>query len=142
MTGHANPSEAPYRSAQNIRRLANGSIDYTFYDACARHHRGAAFRNAGRALSTLFRYLVGLAKRPRPVTAPATDAPSPAETRANRRYGEARAPRIPLSKAAYGAAGWRAGHSSTTEQKTPRDWSIRQKSLALAASSKAPVRTR
>ena len=35
---------------QNVRRLANGSIDYTFYDMRARNDRGAAFRTAGRTV--------------------------------------------------------------------------------------------
>ena len=35
---------------QNVRRLANGSIDYIFYDKRARNDRGAAFRTAGRTV--------------------------------------------------------------------------------------------
>ena len=45
---------------QNIRRLANGSIDYTFYDTHARVHRSAAFRTACRSISALFRRAIGV----------------------------------------------------------------------------------
>ena len=37
-----------------IRRIANGSIDYTFYDKRARANRGVAFRSGGRSVKALF----------------------------------------------------------------------------------------
>jgi hypothetical protein len=37
----------------DIRRLANGSIDYTFYDQRAREGRGVAFRAFLKALARL-----------------------------------------------------------------------------------------
>jgi hypothetical protein len=45
---------------QNIRRLANGSIDYTFYDRRAREDRGIAVRAAFHSLITLGRRLADL----------------------------------------------------------------------------------
>jgi hypothetical protein len=45
---------------QYIRHLANGSIDYSFYDQRARTTRGVAFRSAGRLVTTLFRRLLEL----------------------------------------------------------------------------------
>jgi hypothetical protein len=45
---------------QNIRRLSDGSIDYSFYDQRARTTRGVAFRSAGRLVTTLFRRLLDL----------------------------------------------------------------------------------
>lgn len=45
---------------QNIRRLANGSIDYTFYDRRAREGRGITVRAAFRSLSELGQHLAGL----------------------------------------------------------------------------------
>ena len=51
---------------QNIRRLANGSIDYTFYDKRARTHRGVAFRAANRSVAA---FLLRLVKRTATVVA-------------------------------------------------------------------------
>jgi hypothetical protein len=45
---------------QNIRRLANGSIDYSFYDQRARTNRGVTFRAASRSVTTLFRRMFDL----------------------------------------------------------------------------------
>lgn len=51
---------------QNIRRLANGSIDYTFYDKRARTHRGVAFRTASRLVAAFLLRSVSLLVRSRP----------------------------------------------------------------------------
>ena len=48
---------------QSIRRLANGSIDYTFYDKRARTHRGVAFRKSTRSVTGLFRRIMGILVR-------------------------------------------------------------------------------
>jgi hypothetical protein len=45
---------------QHIRRLANGSIDYTFYDHRAREGRGVAVRVGFCLLAALVRNLAGL----------------------------------------------------------------------------------
>jgi len=45
---------------QHIRHLANGSIDYTFYDCRAREARGITVRAAFRSLLEPGRRLVGL----------------------------------------------------------------------------------
>ncbi len=45
---------------QNIRRHANGSIDYSFYDQRARTDRGVAFRAACRSVPVLVRRLIDL----------------------------------------------------------------------------------
>ena len=47
-----------------VRRLANGAIDYTFYDARARCHRASAFRTAARLVVRLVRRACGAAPRP------------------------------------------------------------------------------
>jgi alcohol dehydrogenase class IV len=58
---------------QNIRCLANGSIDYTFYDKRARSDRGAAISGAGRSVKavvqriTTLRTDIGLVTRLRDV---------------------------------------------------------------------------
>lgn len=51
---------------QNIHRLANGSIDYTFYDTRARSHRGVAFRAAGRSVTAFVQRMIGLLVHTRP----------------------------------------------------------------------------
>jgi len=45
---------------QHIRRLANGSIDYKFYDQRAREGRGIAARAGYRSLAALIRHLASL----------------------------------------------------------------------------------
>jgi hypothetical protein len=45
---------------QHICRLANGSIDYTFYDRRAREGRGVAVRAGFCSLAGLLQYLAGL----------------------------------------------------------------------------------
>ena len=55
---------------QNIRRLANGSIDYSFYDQCARANRGVAFRAAIGSLKAHVRRLIDLMAGSRPARQP------------------------------------------------------------------------
>ena len=51
---------------QNIHRLANGSIDYAFYDKRARTHRGVAFRSVSRSVTAFVLRLVSLIARSHP----------------------------------------------------------------------------
>jgi len=55
---------------QHTRRLANGSIDYTFYDRRARSHRGSAFRAGLRSLAGAVRRLIAAVAGSRPAAKP------------------------------------------------------------------------
>lgn len=59
---------------QSIRRLANGSIDYTYYDGKARVCRSKAFRGAGQSVRTLMHRLFGKVSFAAP-TAPQAERP-------------------------------------------------------------------
>lgn len=45
---------------QHVRRLANGSIDFTFYNRRVCSDRGVALRAAGRSVSAFIQRLVAL----------------------------------------------------------------------------------
>ena len=60
------PAEENILPQQSIRRLANGSIDYTFYDKRARTHRGVAFRTAIRLVTAFVVRIFNLMAPTRP----------------------------------------------------------------------------
>lgn len=66
----------------SIRRLANGSIDYTYYDGEARTCRSNSVRRTGSVVAGIFRRAVGLltpmrGQKPEIATTPATGCPRP-----------------------------------------------------------------
>jgi len=71
---------------ENIRRHANGSIDYGFYDQRARECRGVAFRSAWRPVAALVKRLSAFfaGNRTEQKTMP-QEIPVPAPQRADQR---------------------------------------------------------